>query len=439
MLRFFAIGAVASIAFFCQSLKLGNHSSVFNVAEDGYVVVRNKMEIQRLPDNDTFFSLIGTENALNISALPKEIIFELAGVKEMADIQFTVSLKKKDQYADEWFRVTIAKICMLASPVNYVEEVHLVSGLINGAILRVKGCSNTSYLTSSVGSHLLFGTLNIADFIPRQLVGLGMNDVKFLHEEGRMVELTNDRFFVISAVRSGSGINVGKYFQLFTVASYRGNKTATQQDFHDYNFGTSYKVEHGQNQHAKNYVPIVHNDSIFLLPSISPLVVLKLKNPEYSGTVCHVYEETQKNAPKLPWLDEYGDFIRGGTPAVSIGEKYISFFHTRNHGPNHGMDHYYMGAMTHCPTPPFIISSMSRYPIIVNPEWYEGPYINRAFTYAVYPIGIDVDDERKYVTISIGHQDRDIFVVKMNLKSLLETLDPVEGSNCDDIIDLLPC
>jgi hypothetical protein len=46
----------------------------------------------------------------------------------------------------------------------------------------------------------------------------------------------------------------------------------------------------------------------------------------------------------------------------------------------------------------------------------------------VYPIGIDIDPEDPHnVAVSIGYQDRDIYIVKFNIEALVKGLDDVHS------------
>ena len=74
-----------------------------------------------------------------------------------------------------------------------------------------------------------------------------------------------------------------------------------------------------------------------------------------------------------------------------------------------GVDHYFMGAMTLCPHPPFSIRTMSQIPIVPDPLWYEGPWNNKVSSYVIYPIGIVIEpSDPEHVTVSIGHQDKNM-------------------------------
>ena len=59
---------------------------------------------------------------------------------------------------------------------------------------------------------------------------------------------------------------------------------------------------------------------------------------------------------------------------------------------------------------------------------YEGPWFNKAVSYVVYPIGIDINPgDSLHVTLSIGHQDRDIYITRFVIKELVQTLTPVHS------------
>ena len=59
---------------------------------------------------------------------------------------------------------------------------------------------------------------------------------------------------------------------------------------------------------------------------------------------------------------------------------------------------------------------------------YEGSWFNKAISYAVYPIGIDIDpNDPLHVTVAIGHQDRDIFITRFLIRELVQTLTPVHS------------
>ncbi len=87
-----------------------------------------------------------------------------------------------------------------------------------------------------------------------------------------------------------------------------------------------------------------------------------------------------------------------------------------------------MGAFTLCPHLPFDFHSISSHPIILDPYWYEGPWMNKVASYAVYPRSIVLDDDNQHLHLSIGYQDRDMYAVKRHIDKLLRSL--VIAGNC---------
>ena len=90
----------------------------------------------------------------------------------------------------------------------------------------------------------------------------------------------------------------------------------------------------------------------------------------------------------LPWDSFFGGDIRGGTPAILVGQHYLAFFHTVA-GSLEDVRTYYMGAMRLCPYYPFNIHSISKHPIY-DPRWYRGPWVSTnkyPIDYVVFPTG----------------------------------------------------
>jgi hypothetical protein len=141
----------------------------------------------------------------------------------------------------------------------------------------------------------------------------------------------------------------------------------------------------------------------------------------------------QQQKVELPWReDDYGERIRGGTPAVQLNAKYksvyLSFFYSTVFNEAWSRETYFMGAITFCSHPPFNIHAMSMYPIVIK-EFYSETIDMEWFTedksvdYVVFPAGIVLDSTQSYVVVSIGWQNRDAFIIKMNVDELMETLE----------------
>lgn len=237
------------------------------------------------------------------------------------------------------------------------------------------------------------------------------NGAGYFQQEARLIELDDDRIFALFTARF---TRRSPFTQIYGIMKFDRTTNTFAVESPKW-------INYGRDVHSKNFVPLLFDHKIYLIPSINPLVILRLDsdNIDETGVVTVVYEGNQT---RLPWREEYGTHIRGGTAAIIVGDCYLSFFHTRVSGRAQGVDHYFMGALTLCPRPPFLLRSMSTFPIVINSSWYEGPWLNKVASYVVYPIGIDVDDQGHVVTVSIGHQDGDAFVVRMRLAALLKTL-----------------
>lgn len=135
------------------------------------------------------------------------------------------------------------------------------------------------------------------------------------------------------------------------------------------------------------------------------------------------------NITNMTW--KYGE-MRGGTPAVYIGDKrYLSFFHSSNDVSPRGttVKTYNFGAYTFDSQPPFAVTAMSSHPI-VHQSMYSGPWLNneQAFyltDYVPFPMSFDVRQEVVYLVY--GKQDKAGWVAEMDLAPLLDSLTPVQS------------
>lgn len=158
----------------------------------------------------------------------------------------------------------------------------------------------------------------------------------------------------------------------------------------------------------KNWVPFLypdknHNNKLLFIQNIHPLHVLEHVDTDevsHVGTMRKVqydpldFFNTTATAPSpLPWAAEYGNLIRGGTPAILVPylhhprtkSVYLAFFHTV---AQYHMRTYYMGAVTFCKSRPSKIHSMSEHPIIPDTLLYDGAWVqNWVVDYVVFPTG----------------------------------------------------
>lgn len=182
-----------------------------------------------------------------------------------------------------------------------------------------------------------------------------------------------------------------------------------------------------RNLTGKNWIPMQHKHRLMFIVHINPMIVLEVVG-KGEGHKAITKVVSNSSFVNLPWDPEFGDEIRGGTPAVLVRGVYLSFFHTVQLHERYRLRSYYMGAMTLCPDHPFNILSMSSFPII-DKGWnlYQNQWLGRGMDYVVFPTGIVVDETETFVFVSFGHQDKHAGVMKMNITTLLDSLTYVSG------------
>jgi predicted GH43/DUF377 family glycosyl hydrolase len=170
----------------------------------------------------------------------------------------------------------------------------------------------------------------------------------------------------------------------------------------------------------KNWVPFDYQGNLMLAYSILPH---RIFHPLLERQCCETFAVTE--AP-IRW--RWGE-VRGGTPGLLVDGEYLAFFHSCKkistvHSEGNPVLHYFMGAYTFKPYPPFSITRISREPI-VGKKFYKGP-IYRPYwgsVRVVFPAGFVFDEN--YVWIAYGRQDHEVWIAKLHKKALLENLTPL--------------
>jgi predicted GH43/DUF377 family glycosyl hydrolase len=175
-----------------------------------------------------------------------------------------------------------------------------------------------------------------------------------------------------------------------------------------------------KNKLEKNWVPFDYNGSLTLAYSLLPHRIL---TPLPGTSICQTIASSEGSI-NWPWGE-----LRGGTPALKVGDQYLSFFHTvkttatlQSNGKN--IRHYFMGAYTFSLDPPFHITQISPEPIIGK-----GFYTGRSYIpywgplQVIFPCGFIYNDS--YIWVTYGRQDHENWVVKLDRKKLFESLVPV--------------
>jgi predicted GH43/DUF377 family glycosyl hydrolase len=123
---------------------------------------------------------------------------------------------------------------------------------------------------------------------------------------------------------------------------------------------------------------------------------------------------------------------RGGTQAIFDKDHYLAFFHSWKDFPtiqSNGkkIAHYTIGAYTFDAHPPFAITAVSPEPL-VSKDFYQPPYYKTWKPMrCIFPCGMVLSED--FVWISYGRQDHEIWIAKIDKKSLLQSLVPVNLSH----------
>jgi predicted GH43/DUF377 family glycosyl hydrolase len=169
----------------------------------------------------------------------------------------------------------------------------------------------------------------------------------------------------------------------------------------------------------KNWAPFDYMGHILFAYGIVPHRILCYRD---DGSCCDTFCNTHSH---IEW--DWGA-LRGGTPPLLDQNQYIGFFHscknlTTRQSQGRNITHYFFGAYTFSPTPPFAITHISPHPIIAK-DFYTGPVHNTWKPLrVVFPCGQILDDN--YVYISYGRQDHECWIAKLDKKKLLDSLVPV--------------
>lgn len=175
----------------------------------------------------------------------------------------------------------------------------------------------------------------------------------------------------------------------------------------------------GNQPREKNWVPFDYHGNLMLSYSLLPHKVLL---PLAKKTICKTVATTDSD---ITW--NFGQ-LRGGTPAILEGHEYLAFFHSSKdmrsaHSPVDKISHYFIGAYTFAPHPPFNITKISPNPIVGKDFYHGNTYKTWKPLRVVFPGGF-ISSEN-YIWIAYGKQDHEIWIVKLDKKGLFNSLIPV--------------
>jgi len=162
----------------------------------------------------------------------------------------------------------------------------------------------------------------------------------------------------------------------------------------------------------KNWVPFEWNKTLFLTYSVNPHEILY---PNLLNGECYSCYETP-----FP-IDWNLGTLRLSAPPQLVDGEYLSFFHSGTilaSEASWGYDlwHYFMGAYTFSPNPPFKIVKYTPKPIIGDGFYTYGNYIKRV----IFPGGFAVAGSSIY--LAYGKDDAEIWIATIDKEALKKAL-----------------
>lgn len=177
------------------------------------------------------------------------------------------------------------------------------------------------------------------------------------------------------------------------------------------------------NRVEKNWVPFSYANQLLLAYSLEPHTIFMRP---YDNAICQIFAKSTRPL-KWPW-----GIVRGGTPAICVEGKYLSFFHSSKamkslHSEGKASRHYFLGAYLFDTEPPFTIEKISPKPI-VGPNFYIGKNYPSYWTaiQAVFPCGLV--QKGPHLWVSYGRQDHECWVAQIDTQILLNSLIDVQKS-----------
>lgn len=161
----------------------------------------------------------------------------------------------------------------------------------------------------------------------------------------------------------------------------------------------------------KNWTPIIFNDELYFIHSFEPNYIVLKADPN-NGSVEVLYEGKQE----FKW--DYGQ-IRGGSPAKKFKNGYLGFFHSSKifrFLDGREKKYYFIGAFTTTGKIPFNINRISSIPYSKKGLYKD---LKRKYLFVQSYI-----IKEGFIHLLCGADDEKIFLLKIKLDQLLNTLEP---------------
>lgn len=176
-----------------------------------------------------------------------------------------------------------------------------------------------------------------------------------------------------------------------------------------------YKEKYNMQWWQKNWIPFTWNKKLLFVYSINPHEIVELNLIDGK---CYLGYES---FAELNW--EWGT-PRGSTPGLLVDGEYLSFFHSGIKMASEASGgcelwHYFMGAYTFSPLPPFKITKITPSPII-GEGFYTTSYHEKR---VIFPGGYVA--EGPYIYVAYGKDDDEMWIATLDKEALQNFLKPV--------------
>lgn len=192
-------------------------------------------------------------------------------------------------------------------------------------------------------------------------------------------------------------------------------KTGNKVLFIENGFGNQVAINHEKTfRTVKNWPMFEYgNGTILFVERIQPLriVIAAPRNPGGNYWLSH----TVSLSVMTNFCWNYGE-VRGGTPALLVGDEYMGFFHSNRGYQGALMNTYWLGFYSFSSKPPFVLTRFSKFPI-VSKEMGEGWTYRFSMDYCIFPVSFRFDED--YIYVSYGKNEKEGWVVKLDRKKLL--------------------
>lgn len=170
------------------------------------------------------------------------------------------------------------------------------------------------------------------------------------------------------------------------------------------------------NRIEKNWVPFFLNQSLYFIYREDPHTILAC---DFSTGCCRKVEERAEN---FDW--PYG-IIRGGTPALQIGDQFLTFYHSSlEESDVYENRIYFMGAYTFDAVFPFPLRSFTPKPLGIKEFYKDTSSKKHATKKVVFPGGFV--QEGNAIHMAWGKDDKMVMITTLDLEKLLRSLKKIK-------------